>query len=443
MKLYEMMKSTNTGFLPAPVPIPPEHKQSWTKIRAAFLIRTPYFAHLLYTLLMPAGNKGEYVLCTRDIPTAATDGRVIAVNPDFFFKLTTAQSHFVLAHEVLHAMFAHPAQLFGLRLAGTVSYADGERLPFVEELYQYAADYVINAMLVESRVGAMPDKCLFDTSIATHTDSVVEVYRRLFEKSGGGSGGSGQGGGGFTPGKGQQPFDAIAAPGSLSGKDPASASAERQQAQHQWKVEITAAMASAKARGLLPATMERAFGEFVEPQVDWKAQIVGAVRRTFGSGGYDWMKADRRLITRDQPVYAPSRSGHGCGLVVFAVDTSGSIGDKILEQFFGEMSGALGDLQPELMKVVWCDAKVHRVDDVSDPADLADVRRRGAVGGGGTDFRPPFDWVEENDLQPDGLVYLTDGYGSFPNEQPAYPVVWGSITDVVYPWGSVVRIPRI
>jgi len=47
--------------------------------------------------------------------------------------------------------------------------------------------------------------------------------------------------------------------------------------------------------------------------------------------------------------------------------------------------------------------------------------------GGGTDFRPVFDWVAREGETPDGLIYLTDMYGCFPSA-PGYPVLWASCT---------------
>ena len=113
--------------------------------------------------------------------------------------------------------------------------------------------------------------------------------------------------------------------------------------------------------------------------------------------------------------------------------------------FFAEMAGILEDVRPRRMVVMWCDAEVNRVDEVEEANDLNDLRKKGAVGGGGTMFEPVFDEVKKMGLDDiDALVYLTDGYGSFPKHEPSYPVIWGSISapDLVrYPWGDVVDIP--
>jgi predicted metal-dependent peptidase len=183
--------------------------------------------------------------------------------------------------------------------------------------------------------------------------------------------------------------------------------------------------------------------EVLNPQVDWREKIQALFARKVGSGSYDWRKPDRRLIVRD--IIAPGRSGFGAGTVVVAVDTSGSIGEPELQMFFAEMSGILEDVKPARLVIAWCDAKLHRVDEVDEPGDLAGVRKKGAPGGGGTSFIPVFDWMAEEGIQPDALVYLTDGYGSFPVFTPQYPVIWGNISPpgtVKYPFGDVVDVPK-
>jgi len=111
--------------------------------------------------------------------------------------------------------------------------------------------------------------------------------------------------------------------------------------------------------------------------------------------------------------------------------------------FFAEMAGILGDCRPKELFIIWCDAKVHRVDQCDEPSDLNVVRHKGAPGGGGTSFVPVFDEIAKLGLEPDALVYLTDGMGAFPNQKPSYPVIWGNIWPTsTYPWGDVVDVPK-
>jgi predicted metal-dependent peptidase len=67
-----------------------------------------------------------------------------------------------------------------------------------------------------------------------------------------------------------------------------------------------------------------------------------------------------------------------------------------------------------------CDADVHEIYELTEgdrvPAKFS--------GGGGTRTEPVFEKVNELGLQPYALVYLTDGYASYPPIEPEYPVLW-------------------
>jgi predicted metal-dependent peptidase len=56
-----------------------------------------------------------------------------------------------------------------------------------------------------------------------------------------------------------------------------------------------------------------------------------------------------------------------------------------------------------------------------------------------------FEEIASMGFKPDALVYLTDGYGTFPGKAPDYPVLWGDISKSpqLYPWGEVVEIPKV
>jgi predicted metal-dependent peptidase len=65
-------------------------------------------------------------------------------------------------------------------------------------------------------------------------------------------------------------------------------------------------------------------------------------------------------------------------------------------------------------------------------------------GGGGTCFEPFFARVAEEAEAESVIVYLTDGFGSFPTSAPAAPVLWvvppGGARDEAFPFGAVVRL---
>lgn len=122
--------------------------------------------------------------------------------------------------------------------------------------------------------------------------------------------------------------------------------------------------------------------------------------------------------------------------MVIAVDTSGSISQQILDDFAGEMQSIIDECQPERVHVIYCDADVQRVD-VFERGESLEMN---PAGGGGTDFRPVFAQVAADGVGPACLVYLTDTYGSFPQNAPDYPVLWASTDGTNVPFGELIPI---
>jgi predicted metal-dependent peptidase len=402
----------------------PAQEKKWSDTRVSLLWHCPAFSHIFYTMMDNAGSK-HVALFTKDIPIAATDGVNLLLNPDTFFEYNLSERIFACAHEIMHCVWDHCGLMHRFISRGKVTYPDGTELPYDQKTMNIATDLIINDMLIEAKVGSFNKDWLHDKSLATSMDSAIDAYKKVYKAN---------------PPKGKG-FDVHLAPGTSQGKDPGSAAAARNDAQ--WKSNVAAAVNAARAMGKLPAAMDRVLGEILDPKVDWKEHIAALFARKIGSGSYNWRRADRVLIVRD--IYAPGRSGFGAGTVVVAADTSGSIGAKELDMFFAEISGILEEIRPKRLVIMWCDAVVNRVDEAEEAQDLNTIRAKGAVGGGGTSFVPVFEEINKMGLEPDALVYLTDGYGTFPKLQPSYPVIWGSITPkggVAYPFGDVVEVPK-
>src|SRR5262245_58813421 len=116
----------------------PQEKQQWGDTVSMMAWTCPGFRHLWYKLLNK--NDGEHVaVFTRDkarCPNAASDGRNIIVNPDWFFKLGLADRTFVMGHEIVHNVFGDVELLNRCLRAGKVPMHDGTSLPFREDLMQ-------------------------------------------------------------------------------------------------------------------------------------------------------------------------------------------------------------------------------------------------------------------------------------------------------------------
>jgi predicted metal-dependent peptidase len=420
----------------------PAHQTLWNETKVAMLWAVPSFSDVWIAMMVD--RDGETAWFTDQIPTAATDDKLLYINPEWFFKLTLDERLFVCSHEILHAIFGHSGLVFLLHKQGEIKYPDGVTLPLVPDLFNDAADYVINDQLVVGKVGVLAANGLHWPELINGDMAVLDAYRLLWQacKNSGGKGPqqerttNGKQGAGSAPGG--KPFDQLLKPGTGQGKTPTEAMSERNETE--WQVAVQAAMESAKLRGQLPANLERMFTKRLEPKADWRDVLSLAVTRRIGNDRYTWERLEPQFIYRG--IGAPGRTSYGCNLVIVVRDSSGSINDHTCAVFGAETRGVLEQIKPKHVILADCDAAIHRWEEIEDLSDLEGPTMESLRGGGGTSFIPPIERIAEENLEPDLVIYLTDGYGNF-SERPPYPVVWGSITHQpsMYPWGEVVLVP--
>jgi predicted metal-dependent peptidase len=125
------------------------------------------------------------------------------------------------------------------------------------------------------------------------------------------------------------------------------------------------------------------------------------------------------------------------GRIALAVDTSGSIGESLLRRFAAEVAAVLQQTEP-LLRLIVCDADVHRIYDFSGREGAKLLRGFKFKGGGGTDFRPAI--AEAAKWKPDLLIYLTD-LEAAAGDEPAFPVLWAVPEGrAEAPWGRIIKL---
>lgn len=137
-------------------------------------------------------------------------------------------------------------------------------------------------------------------------------------------------------------------------------------------------------------------------------------------------------------------------LFITALDTSGSIPKNMLERFTKDLiSGIITELEvmsieSEFM-IIQCDTKITSVSIICGIDDWEESKDKINIKDGMTpDFSAVFDYVDEEGLQPDYLIYFTNARGKFPKEIPSYNVLWAIMDGVEesnFPFGDVVFIP--
>jgi predicted metal-dependent peptidase len=335
------------------------------------------------------------------IKTAATNGKRIKFNPEFVDSLTDEEVKFLVAHECFHPMLEH-------------NFRRGERQG---KRWNMAADYVINKLLTDESIGRMPKVGLLDANIYNAGHGTSEgIYNILPEQDESGGSGAGEPGG---------PLDDC--------EDGDGSPAEQQQQQAEWKVKVAQAAQAAKMMGKMTANMQRLVDEVLQPKVDWR-EVLQKFLVKARTDQRSFARFNRRFIA--QGLYLPSVSGEQMGEVCFAVDCSGSIDQKTVNQFASEIKRVKEDLMPERIHVLYFDSEVSHVESYEQHDDL-DIKPHG---GGGTDFAPVFEKIIELGINPVAIVFLTDLCCNSFGDQPDAPVLWVTTDPGKAPFGEVVEM---
>ncbi len=101
--------------------------------------------------------------------------------------------------------------------------------------------------------------------------------------------------------------------------------------------------------------------------------------------------------------------------ILVAVDTSGSVNQNELKEFFGELYHIWK--QGAEIYVVECDTEIHN------HYPYKGLAPEVISGRGGTDFDAPLRFANE-EYMPDAIVYFTDGYAGAPTVTSRRPILW-------------------
>ena len=437
-----------------------------TKLAAArtkLILDKPFLGALVLRLPMKAASK-EWC------PTVATDARAFYYNTEYIEELTLDQTQFMLAHEALHCALCHFARR-------------GHR---IKHRWDLACDFAINPLLIEEGLKPPPDALWMDEykgmtaeeiyPLIEDEDEMETLDQHMYDSdsegsgSGDSDGGSGSSGpqtagdsppppgepqdneqsgsgsrqeldeserGGSTPSQ-QQDETAGKTDNPVPGEQneappPPLTPDEKETLGVQWQQRMAGAAQQAMQAGKFGGTIARLIDHLLQPQLPWR-MILSRYLSMLARDDFSYMRPSRR---EGDAIYPSLRSAM-VDLVV-AVDTSGSIKEKEIDEFISEIDAIKGQIRARIT-LLPCDASI---DDGApwyyEPWEEFKMPEK-IHGGGGTDFRPVFDWVDREGIQPELLIYFTDAEGPFPKEPPSYPVVWLIKGRELVPWGERVQL---
>ena len=429
--------------------------------RTKLILDKPFLGALVLRLPLAAAKKDW-------CPTTATDARTFYYNPDYIDSLSTSQTQFMLSHEALHCALSHFAR----------------RTHRVKHRWDLACDFAINPLLLEDGLTPPPDAQVLDEFkgmtaeeiyplIEENTDMQTLDQHVYDQEQQGGAGNEhslptqdyndsksdgskpdserdvnnrgersqqplprDEHRGASKPARMQpqsnddnaeQPLQELAdAPTPLTPD-------ERETLQVQWQQRLAGAAQQAMQAGKIGGSLARLIDHLLQPQLPWRMLLARYVTAS-ARDDFSYMRPSRR----EGEAIFPSLRSLQVDLVV-AVDTSGSIKPTEIDEFLSEISAIKGQIRARVA-LVPCDVKiVEGAPWIFEPWEELKLPET-LTGGGGTDFRPVFDWVSNAAIQPDLLVYFTDAEGPFPDTEPNFPVLWLVKGKEKTPWGQRVQL---
>ena len=349
--------------------------------RVGLLLRHPFFGNMATRLRIQCADEW--------CPTAAVDGRNLYFNTQFFNAMNNKEIEFVIAHEILHCVFDH----LGRR---------DERNPM---LYNIAADYIVNNLLVRDRIGEKPSIVDCYQDFKYEGWSSEEVYDELFKEAE-------KNGQEFLEQLGEMLDEHLDLEGDGTEEDnkdgkgrPKYSKAEMDQIKDEIKEAMIQAAQTAGA-GNVPGGVQRLIKQLTEPKMNWRELLRQQIQST---------------IKSDYTFARPSRKGWHTGAILpgmnfqdtidicVSIDMSGSIGDDQAKDFLSEIKGIMDEYKDYKIKV-WCfDTAVYNEEDFTADGGK-DLSEYEVLGGGGTDFMVNWKYMKDNDIQPKKFIMFTDGY---------------------------------
>lgn len=409
--------------------------------RARLILDKPFLGALALRLPMVPAKKDW-------CPTTATDARTFYFNPDYIAALSLPQTQFVLAHEALHCALSHFAR----------------RQHRIKHKWDLACDFAINPLLVGDGLEPPPDSLLLDVYRGMTAEEIypliedndqsqtLDQHAYDADTEGGGSGDqpapphpqpsrSERGNDADGRGQGHRPDgtawsragDAKTEGGAPADRPDALTPDERETLSVQWQQRLAGAAQQALQAGKLSASLARLVDQLLQPQLPWR-MLLARYFSLAARDDFSYMRPSRREGAAILPSLRSSQVS-----VVVAIDTSGSIQPEEMSEFFSEVDALKAQVRARVALLACDEHLAGGAPWVFEPWE--ELRPPVAVGGGGgTDFRPVFDWVARQDHRPDLLIYFTDADGEFPTAEPNYPVLWLVKGKERVPWGQRIQL---
>lgn len=430
--------------------------------------------------------------------TAWTDGTHLGYNPDFVTSLSDPELRALFVHEVMHCASGHPWRRGGRNIdiwrkacdhsINPILVDSGYKLPegglYEPRFAGKSAEWIYNELLQQlqdqkaqqsqkqskpqqggqpgqtgqgsqseegdedddssEQEGQSSDKKGEDSSESGKPSNSEEGASSEQGDNPGESSGNGNGEDDSNspedgkPSAGISDKDGLPDSGKLGELRDAPACVSKESLETDWNIAKRNALKAAKMAGKGKGNMFiELLNNTLESRTDWRQELWTFFKNHTAKNDYFFARPNVRYLA--QGLYLPSLRSESAGPLVVALDVSGSMMTlEVLAQMKAELRAIINELMPEVAYVLYCDERIVKVEKYEKGEEFEMIQ---VVGGGGTSFIPVFSFIEKENIEPDALIYLTDGLGSFPSQEPSYPVLWTVLEedkDREFPFGNKV-----
>ena len=374
------------------------YKEKISKAKAKLLVNQPFLGTIAAKLKLIKND---------DIEAFVSDGIQLEYNDDFINESSLQELEFIFANGAMHASMAY----------------ENRQNNRSNWLWQLSCDYAINDMLIQSGM-QRPYQAHYSERFTNMY--VEEIYAELKadiirdaeelpENEG-------------TDNAEQNESESSSEPKESCQKESTQIELDEQL----FKEFASAVLENYEKKGELPQTLERFFTLHAQTKVDWRGELRNALDR-FAKDDYVSMPPNKKFLS--QGIYLPSLHSETFNLAI-AIDSSASIDEILLEEFLSEVNSLMLSIPKYKIDLLVCDDKlrIHREFLSGESLDVE------LMGGGATDFRPVFAFVDAELYDTKLLLYFTDLDGTFPKDEPNFEVKWISKNILEIPFGEIIQI---
>ena len=178
----------------------------------------------------------------------------------------------------------------------------------------------------------------------------------------------------------------------------------------------------------LPKGIERLLRSAKKSQISWQELLYRYINN-HAKIDYKMFPSNKKHLYRG--VALPSIHSDELKIAI-AIDTSASISEEQLNSFLSEVEAIMQNFQHYQIELIECDFKIQNTTRLTPLEPIISSIK----GGGSTDFRPVFEYLEELGEDFKFLIYFSDADGIFPKQEPNIETLWVLTKEANTPFGE-------